>query len=64
MSDTAYMIVVAMMGLYVGVMLGLHFSTPKAPAAPKAEKQTPRLQPLPLAPIPVERPYVIEISLN
>jgi hypothetical protein len=64
MSDTAYMIIIAFIGLYFGVMLGLYFSTSKAPAAPEAEKQAPRLQPLPLAPIPVERPYVIEISLN
>jgi len=60
MSDTAYMIVYALVGLYIGLMIGLSWAEKRA----EAPKPLPSLQPLPLATPPSVENYTFQISLN
>lgn len=57
MSDTAYMIVIAFMSIYVGILIGLSM------------QDKPALQPVPAQPVPLATPptveqYQFQISMN
>lgn len=58
MSDTAFMIVYALTGLYLGLIIGMSW------AERKAEPRPMRLEPIPLATPPSVEKYTFQISLN